>query len=191
MAADMEEITKLKKIKAIFTDVDGVLTDGKIILGNHPPIYASSPIELKSFHVHDGMAITLAKRCNIIIGFITSRSSEVVNRRAEELHVDYLFQGAKNKAVYIKRICEDKGLTPDEVCFIGDDITDIPAFRIVGFSATVLDAPEEVKSHVDFISLKNGGQGAVRDIIRHIMLAQNVWFQAIDATIAELEGEDT
>ena len=142
-------------------DVDGVLTDGRIILGKNE--------ELKFFNVHDGMGITLAKKSGMKIGIITSRTSKAVERRAEELEMDYIIQGNKNKLESLNKILKVENIDYQNVCYIGDDITDIPLLRKVGFSATVDDAPEYVKSEASYISDKPGGRGAVRDIIEYIL----------------------
>lgn len=142
-------------------DVDGVLTDGRIILGKNE--------ELKFFNAHDGMGITLAKKSGMKIGIITSRTSKAVERRAEELEMDYIIQGNKNKLESLNKILKVENIDYQNVCYIGDDIIDIPLLRKVGFSATVNDAPEYVKSEASYISDKPGGRGAVRDIIEYIL----------------------
>ena len=170
----------LNNIRAIIMDVDGVLTDGKIIMGNEN-------IELKSFHVRDGMAINLAIRSGIKIGFLTSRTSDVVKKRAEELNIDYLFQGVENKLSKLIEISSLEKIPLKNICYIGDDIIDIPILNRVGFSATVFDAPEEVKCVVSYISKNKGGMEAVRDIIQHILVAQNKWEKIIDSMVKEWE----
>ena len=142
-------------------DVDGVLPDGRILLGKNE--------ELKFFNVHDGMGITLAKKSGMKIGIITSRTSKAVERRAEELEMDYIVQGSKNKLKSLDEILKIENIDYQNVCYIGDDIIDIPLLRKVGLSATVNDAPEYVKSEVSYISDKPGGRGAVRDIIEYIL----------------------
>jgi 3-deoxy-D-manno-octulosonate 8-phosphate phosphatase (KDO 8-P phosphatase) len=166
----------LEDIRAIILDVDGVLTDGRITLG-------SGDIELKSFHVQDGMAINIARRCGIKIGFVTERTSEAVEKRARELKVDYLFQGVKDKSLKLMKISESEKIPLKKFCYVGDDITDIPALQLVGFPATVADAPKEVRSCVSYVSKKCGGQGAVRDIIQHILTCQGKWKKTISSMI--------
>jgi 3-deoxy-D-manno-octulosonate 8-phosphate phosphatase (KDO 8-P phosphatase) len=169
---------ELKKIKAIFMDVDGVLTDGKIYYGDI--LEEMVDLRVKSFHVRDGMAINVAQRAGLKIGFITGRSSFAAEKRAEELKIDYLFQNAKNKLGVIRDICKNEILQLDEICYIGDDLIDIPAMCAVGFAATVNDAPVEVRQHAHFISEKNGGTGAIWEIIRFILLSQGRWYSTID-----------
>lgn len=168
----------LKKIKAILMDVDGVLTDGKIFYGDIKEEMVD--IRIKAFYVRDGMAINVAQQAGLKIGFITGRSSFAAEKRAAELKINYLFQNAKNKLDIVKQICKNENLTLDEICYIGDDLIDIPAMHDVGFSATVNDAPVEVKQHAHFISEKNGGTGAVWDIIKFILRSQGKWFSTIN-----------
>lgn len=170
----------LNDIRAIIMDVDGVLTDGTVILG-------SGKTELKSFNIRDGMAITIARRCGMKIGFITSRVSEAVQRRGEELQIDYLLQGVRDKLSKLMEISLSENIPLESICYIGDDITDIPILRRVGFSATVVDAPDEVKSCVSYVSRNKGGREAVRDIIRHILICQGKWQETIDAMIKDWE----
>lgn len=170
----------LNDIRAIIMDVDGILTDGKIILG-------SGNTEFKAFHVRDGMAINIARKCGMKIGFITSRTSEVVQKRSEELKIHYLFQGVKNKLSKLIEISSSENIPLEEICYIGDDIGDIPILKRVGFAATTCDAPEEVKSFVNYVSKNKGGMEAVRDIIQYILIAQNKWTETIESMIGEWE----
>ncbi len=170
--------SRIKDIEAVFMDVDGVLTNGMIILGG-------KDLELKCFHVRDGMAITIARQCGMKIGFITSRSSDIVKRRGEELGVDYIFQGIHDKVAKLREISNSQNIPLNRICYVGDDINDIPVLRKVGFSATVYDAPAEVKSSVDYISCNRGGSEAVRDIIQQILTAQGKWSQTIEMMITK------
>lgn len=168
----MENFTQ---IKLILMDVDGVLTDGRIILGNNE--------ELKFFDVHDGMGVTIARKSGLKVGIITGRRSKAVEKRGEELKFDLIIQGEEKKLKKLKEILVSEKLDYREVCYIGDDIIDIPLFRKVGFSATVNDAPENVKSEVDFISNKPGGKGAVREIIEHILKSKGILNSTIESMI--------
>lgn len=170
----------MNDIQAIIMDVDGVLSDGMVILGD-------GKTELKSFNVRDGMAITIARRCGIKIGFITSRTSEAVQRRGEELQIDYLLQGVRDKLIKLMELSASEKIPLKNICYIGDDIIDIPALKRVGFSATVLDAPDEVKYWVSYVSKNKGGREAVRDIIRHILVRQGRWKETIDSMIYNWE----
>lgn len=158
-------------------DVDGVLTDGRIVLGENE--------ELKFFDVHDGMGIALAKRAGLKVGFITSRSSTAVERRAKELDVDYICQGCQNKLAYLEEIIKKENINHQNVCFIGDDINDIPLLRKVGLPTTVHDAPDYIKKEATYVSSKPGGKGAVREIIEHILKLNG----RLDTTIEDLVRE--
>lgn len=163
------------QIKIILMDVDGVLTDGRVVLGKNE--------ELKFFDIHDGMGVTIARRSGLKVGIITSRTSKAVEKRGKELKLDYIIQGDENKLKKLNEILQTEKLDYREACYIGDDIIDIPLFRIVGFSATVNDAPDYVKSEVSYVSKKSGGKGAVRDIIEYILKCKGVLNSTIESLI--------
>ena len=156
---------KAKKIKLLLLDVDGVLTDGRIILDNHGN-------ELKAFHVRDGHGIKLAQKAGIVVGLITGRNSEVVNIRARELGITEIHQGAHAKEAAYETIIAKYGIRDDEAAFIGDDIVDIPVFQRVGLAVTVADADPAVKPYVDMATGTAGGRGAVREVINIILKSQ-------------------
>ena len=159
---------KLKTIALVVLDVDGVLTDGKIIiddLGN----------ESKHFHVRDGHGLKLLMRGGVDVALLTGRTSEVVHHRARDLGITTVCQGAKDKAQVLADMLAEKHISRDRVAYVGDDIVDVPAFRMVGFSAAVADAPDYVKAHADWITEKKGGDGAVREICEMILKAQGTW----------------
>lgn len=159
---------KLKTIALVVLDVDGVLTDGRIViddLGN----------ESKHFHVRDGHGLKLLMRGGVDVALLTGRTSEVVNHRARDLGITTVCQGAKDKAQVLAEMLAEKHISRDRVAYVGDDIVDVPAFRMVGFSAAVADAPDYVKAHTDYITEKKGGDGAVREICEMILKAQGTW----------------
>ncbi len=158
-------LSKLKKVKAIFLDVDGVLTDGTII-------YGSDGVEMKIFDIKDGFGITNAINNGIRVGIITGRQSELVKRRAAELGIVDLYQGSIDKITPFEEIKNIYSLDASEVAYVGDDILDLPLLRKVGFSAAPANAVREVKTKVDYVSKAGGGQGAVREIIDLILKAQ-------------------
>ncbi|MFH1563204.1 MAG: HAD-IIIA family hydrolase [Nitrospirota bacterium] len=168
---------KIKEIKVILMDVDGVLTDGRVILGEKE--------ELKFFDIRDGMGVTLAKKAGLKVGMITGRESKAVERRGKELYMDYVIQGKTNKLIPVEEILKKEKVDFKNICYIGDDIIDIALFRKVGFSATVKEAPEYIKSEVDYISSKNGGRGAVREIIEYILKEKDVLQLTIDEIIED------
>jgi len=159
----MEKIKrKISLIKLILLDVDGVMTDGGIILG-------PGDIELKRFHVQDGMGITLAKAAGLLVGILTSRDSEIVTKRAKELGIDEVQQGLFNKEEGYLTILKKYRLRDEEIAYIGDDILDIPILERVGFSACVADGAEEAKKVSHYITEKKGGDGAVREVVEMLL----------------------
>lgn len=159
---------KLAKIKLLLLDVDGVLTDGRII-------YDNQGNELKAFDVKDGHGLKMLQRAGIKVGIITGRSSEVVSRRAKELGIEILYQGALRKLEPYQKILSEQGLTDEQVAYVGDDVVDLPILRRVGFSATVADAVADVPPFVDFVASRCGGRGAVREICDLLLRASGRW----------------
>lgn len=155
-------------IKLLLLDVDGILTDGRII-------YGSGGQEFKAFDVKDGHGLKLLQRAGIAVGIITGRESDVVARRAEELEIEYLYQGAKDKLIPYREILQRSGLNDDQVAYAGDDLVDLPILSRVGFSATVADALDEVKERVDYVSRRPGGRGAVREICDLLLRSGALW----------------
>lgn len=153
-------------------DVDGVLTDGGIILG-------SNGIELKVFNVQDGAGVTMARRAGLKVGILTGRESEAVTRRAEELRFDVVSQGHFNKLSEYDRIKIQLNLNDAEIAYIGDDILDLSVLKQVGFSVAVANARPEVKPVVDYVTTADGGHGAVRETIDLILKTQNKWELAL------------
>lgn len=164
---------KAKKIKMILFDVDGVMTDGGIILGNQG-------IELKKFHVQDGMGFTLAKKAGLMLGILTGRYSDLVTKRATELNADEIYQGVFNKLTAYKDILTKHGLSDEEVAYVGDDILDIPVLRRVGLKFAVANAAEEVKDMADYVTHKKGGEGAVREVIDLILELKDIRKEVVD-----------
>ena len=158
--------SKSKKIKLLLLDVDGVLTDGSILLDNQGN-------EIKAFNVRDGHGIKLAQRAGIVIGIITGRKSEVVNIRAKELGIQEVHQGAHDKIVVYESILAKYGVKDDEVAYMGDDVVDLDILKRVGVAATVADCDPSVRPHVDLITKACGGRGAVRELINLILKNQD------------------
>lgn len=150
-------IAKAKKVKALFFDIDGVLTDGSIT-------YSEDKEELKSFNVKDGQIIKYLKKEGIILGAITGRSSKAVERRCKELNLDFFEQGVADKWELVQQKALAYHLTPEQIAYIGDDIIDLKVINKVGFGVAPKDALEYVKESADFISSKNGGKGVLREI---------------------------
>ena len=155
-------------IKLVLLDVDGTLTDGGIYRGNNGE-------ELKRFNVKDGYAIVNTQKLGIEFGIITGRKSELVEIRAKELKIKYLYQGISEKTVILEEIMKKDGLSKEEIAYMGDDLNDLLIMKQVGLSGTPKDAVDEVIQITDFVSKKNGGSGAVREFIEHILKKDGKW----------------
>ena len=167
---DME---KARNVKLLILDVDGVLTDGRIVIDDRG-------VETKCFDVRDGHGIKMLKRANIDVAIITGRESHVVSHRARELGIDSVYQNIHNKLEVYEAILKEKGLKDGEVGFVGDDVIDLPLLRRVGFAAVVADGVEELKPYADYVSRNKGGRGAVREIIELILKAQGKWAELME-----------
>ncbi len=161
-------IQDLSQIRLLLLDVDGVLTDGRIV-------YDDQGGEQKAFDVKDGHGLKLLQRAGFEVGIITGRQSSVVARRADELGIRLVCQGAKDKRIPFREFLTQLALEPHQVAYVGDDLVDLPILLKVGFSATVADAVDEVKQCVDFVTQRPGGRGAVREICDHLLRASGQW----------------
>ncbi len=146
-------------------DVDGVLTDGRITLGEKE--------ELKSYSAKDGLGITLARVAGIKVGIITGRRSASVARRAAELKLDYLVQGRPDKWRAFEELARDTGITAEECAYMGDDWIDLAMLERVGLAACPQDARPEVAAVCHFVSRENGGNGAVRELVEAMLKARS------------------
>ena len=165
---------RAKRIKAIFFDVDGVMTDGNIFLIPQPGSsgQAVGSVEAKGFHAHDGVGISLARVGGLKVGIITRRSSETVAIRGRDLKLDYVEQGSMDKLVTMHQILKREGFADKEACFVGDDIVDLPVMRHCGLAISVPNARKEVKEQAHYITKLPGGKGAARDAVEYILRAQ-------------------
>jgi 3-deoxy-D-manno-octulosonate 8-phosphate phosphatase (KDO 8-P phosphatase) len=150
----MSANSKLHNIKLLVLDVDGVLTDGTIVVN-------AEGGESKFFNSLDGHGIRLWRRAGLKVAFLSGRTSEPVTRYARQLDVDYIFQGCHYKMPVLEKLLDELGLSAGEVAFVGDDLPDLPAISYVGFGVAVADAIEEVKQHADYVTTRKGGSGAV------------------------------
>ena len=169
---DMDMQEELKKIKLLLLDVDGVLTDGKII-------YDDQGLETKFFNVKDGMGIRLLIKCGLDVGIITGRRSRVVEHRCANLGIEKVYQGVSNKATTFKKIIAESALSEREVAYMGDDLPDLPLFDIVGLPIAVADACDLVRKKARIVTRAGGGQGAVREVCEMILKAQELWDKVI------------
>lgn len=177
---------RLRAVRLLAMDVDGVLTDGTIT-------YASSStgeaLELKGFNVKDGLALSLVRTAGLEVAWITGRVSPIVERRAAELGVRELIQWARNKRVALGEVAGRLGLQPEQVLYLGDDLNDLPAFAAAGVRVAVADAVAEVRDQADWITTTPGGGGAVREVVERLLKAQGQWEAAVSGFLARLETE--
>lgn len=159
---------RARRIELILSDVDGVLTDGGII-------YDNQGIESKRFHVRDGLGIRLWKRAGFRFGILTARTSHIVKLRASELDLDVVRQGFEDKLPVAREVIAQFDLEPEQVCFIGDDLADLPVMQHVGLAVAVADAVEEVRTAAQLVTDKAGGHGAVREAIEKLLKSKNRW----------------
>ena len=159
-------LAKAKDVKLLLCDVDGVLTDGKINIDENGESF-------KSFNVKDGFGIKALQQEGIAIGIITGRESKIVERRCEELGIEHLYQGQKNKVPCYTQLLEQLDITAAQVAYIGDDVPDIPLIKLSSLGATVADAHSSVLEHANFICEKAGGAGAVRELCDYILYARS------------------
>ena len=150
------------KLKLLLMDVDGVLTDGELY-------YTEEGERLKVFNVHDGLGIKLLQKAGISTGVISGRESEALRNRLLELGIEEIYMGRFQKNGILEEMLRKKNLSPEEVGFIGDDLVDIPVMRRVGFPVAVRNAPEPVKSSAVYTTLREGGKGAVREVVELVL----------------------
>jgi len=155
-------------IKLLLSDVDGVLTNGQLV-------YDDSGRESKAFHVRDGLGIKLWQRAGYTFGIVTARSSQIVENRATELGIHAVRQGCDDKLAASVELMKQYDLTPKETCFIGDDLPDLGVMRSVALPVAVSDAAADVRSAAVWQTNKQGGQGAVRELIERLLKAKSQW----------------
>lgn len=158
-------LQRLKDIKLLLTDIDGVWTNGYIYYGDHGN-------DIRRFHVHDGIGIKRLMEIGIEIAVVSSYFSEAVQRRCQQLGIKEMFLGVKDKEEVLERLIKEKGYTKDELAYIGDDLPDTRLFEKVGVAITVSNAPEVVKRKAHYVTMKMGGEGALREISDLILEAK-------------------
>ena len=167
---------KLKLIKLLLLDVDGVLTNGQIT-------YASGNVETKSFNVKDGLGIRLLQSAGVKVGIVTGRTSDALLHRCADLGITMIYDGVNAKGELLETVLSVSGFSPHEVAFVGDDLPDIPLLRKVGVSIAVADAHDLVKKNADMATLKKGGDGAVREVCEQILNAAGLWEKIVKTCI--------
>jgi len=165
---DERLLSKIRKVRLLILDVDGVLTDGLIIIDD-------AGLESKQFDVRDGHGLKILMRCGVDVALLTGRRSKVVEHRAADLGITEVYQGVWNKAEAFAGVLERYKLAPEETAYVGDDIVDIPLLKRVGFSIAVADAVPEARTIVDYVTKRPGGRGAVREVCEMILAAQGRW----------------
>ncbi len=201
--ASPSSIDRARKIKIILFDVDGVWTDGTIWLVPSGPsggklldevrakdgtgfgVDSKTLVEAKGYSAHDGTAISLARIGGLKCGVITKRISETVATRARDLKLEFVYQGCAFKMKAIREIVEKEGVALDEICYVGDDVIDLPAMREVGFAVAVANARERVKAEAHYVTPNGGGYGAARDAVEFILEAKGDLDRCIEAYIDE------
>lgn len=172
MVIDELLLEKARKIKLLLLDVDGVLTDGRIV-------YDSRGRDSKFFDVHDGMGVYLLKIAGIPTVLITAKGSGAIKPRARDMRVEAVFENISPKTAVLDKILKKYKITAEEVCFVGDDLVDLCLMKKVGFPAAVFNACPEIKQQAAYISLREGGRGAVREIAELILKAQGKWQEMV------------
>jgi 3-deoxy-D-manno-octulosonate 8-phosphate phosphatase (KDO 8-P phosphatase) len=208
--AKLSAQARARKIKLLFFDVDGVLTDGKLFIFPAPAnpqqsildgsekdhrvrhagqggfgFQSQSLIEAKGFHAHDGTSISLARLARIKTGLITKRISETVALRARDLKLEYVRQGIQDKRTAFDEIIQQDGIQREEAGFVGDDIIDLPAMRAAGLAIAVRNSRAEVKREAHYVTPHIGGDAALRDAVEFILKAQGKWSKIVAAYIGE------
>jgi YrbI family 3-deoxy-D-manno-octulosonate 8-phosphate phosphatase len=163
---------RCQPIELILSDVDGVITDGKIALDNQG-------IEAKTYHIRDGLGIRLWQRAGYRFGVISQRSSHSLKIRAAELGIELIRQGISDKLATAKQILDELGLKRQQVCYLGDDLPDLPVIRAVGLGVAVADGCMEVRQAAYYVTTAPGGGGAVRETVEMILRAQHRWDDVI------------
>jgi 3-deoxy-D-manno-octulosonate 8-phosphate phosphatase (KDO 8-P phosphatase) len=164
-------ISKFKKVRLFLCDVDGVLTNGTIIMGDGK--------EYKSFSIQDGLGLMVMMRSGIKVGWVSARPSTVTQQRADELGIDYLIQSKDGKVQAIEALMAKEGFAWADVCYVGDDVVDLGPLKRAGVSAAVANAIDEAKEMADYVTHASGGNGAVRELVRLVLSAQGKWKDVI------------
>ena len=163
---------KIRKIKLLILDVDGVLTDGRII-------YDSKGRDSKFFDVHDGLGVYLLRRSGIKTILITAKGSKTIKPRARDMRVEEYYEDVFPKTKVLDKILNKHNVSKDEICFIGDDLVDLSIMKAVGFPVAVANASQDIKAAAGYVTQKSGGRGAVRETAELILKTQGKWDEAV------------
>lgn len=164
---------RIHKIKLVILDNDGVMTDGRIVYGDYGD-------ELKFFDVQDGFGVVLLGRAGLHTAIISAKKSRINARRVKELAVDKIYQNAFDKLATFEKALKKFKVQPNEVCYVGDDLIDLPVMKRAGFSVAVANAVDEVKKVAHYCTEKSGGRGAVREVTDMILKSQGRWTEVTE-----------
>jgi 3-deoxy-D-manno-octulosonate 8-phosphate phosphatase (KDO 8-P phosphatase) len=164
---------KWARVKILLCDVDGVLTDGTVQIGDGR--------EFKSFHIQDGLGLRLLQRAGVRVAWISNRPSPATQQRATELQIDFLHQAPGSKVKAAESILDRAGLTWEDAAFVGDDLVDLGPMQRSGLAVAVANAIEDVKGLADYVTRAAGGHGAVREVVENILRAKDKWRQLLEA----------
>jgi len=165
---DQALAARCRNLRLVLSDVDGVLTDGSLLL-------FPGGGEAKAFHVRDGLGMVLARRAGLRVGLLSGRTSEVVTRRAAELGLEVVRQGISDKGAALREILAAEGIAGHQVAYIGDDVNDLAVMAEVGLSAAPHDAPLEVRAQAFMVTDAAGGRGCFREFVEAILRARGEW----------------
>ena len=183
MSREQEVAARARRVRLLIMDVDGVLTDGRMVLTERGD-------EIKFFHTHDGMGVALAKRAGLKTAIVTGEKSLIAKARGAKLGVDEVVLGARRKGEIVDALVKKYGLSLEAAAFIGDDLLDIPVLQRVGFAVAVADAVPEVKRVAHLVTKARGGQGAVRETVEVILRAQAKWRSLVAAYVRDHGGTE-
>lgn len=180
MTLDSSLETRLRSIRLLATDVDGVWSDGTILLGVHSNLAEGpgTPVELKGFNVRDGLAVALARAGGIETAWITGRTSPLVERRAREIRIQHVRQGVRDKRTALQALLTELSLQPYEVLYLGDDLNDVGALEVAGVSAAPADASPAILRRVDWVTEARGGHGVYREVVDTVLQIQGRYEEA-------------
>lgn len=174
-------VERARRIRLLVMDVDGVLTDGRMVLSDKGD-------ELKMFHTHDGIGLNLAHRAGLTTALVTGETSPIAKTRGEKLGVGAVVLGARRKGDVVEALLAERGLPAEALAYVGDDLLDIPALERAGLALTVADAVADVKAVAHVVTKARGGHGAVRECVELILRAQGLWRSTVEAYVREHGG---
>ena len=185
--ASPDVLARARKVKLFLMDVDGTITDGGVCLISTTAADRTGPAtvsEMKVFSAQDGQGLSLANTVGIKTGFITGRRSPAVAKRAEELHVTFVYLGQAKKTQAFEECVKKAGVTEEEVAYMGDDLPDIPLAQRAGLAVCVADGAPELKAVCHYTTRRSAGHGAAREVIELILKAQGRWEEAVPRALA-------